>query len=370
MGTEEIRDIAAAIQEHGLPWTVGETELTRLPPEERRNYLGLIVTPEEHQRMAEEFQRLAAQERTLAAAAPFGAPASADWRNRNGQNYVTPVKNQGGCGSCVSFCTCSVIESAIRITLGNPTYAVDLSEGFLQFCGGGSCGGWGLTSGLAFAQSTGVTDEACMPYQATNMNCTASRCADWQNRLTKISSYTGYAGVDARKNAIATIGPVVSGMAVYTDFFAYSSGVYVKSPTTASNKLEGYHCICCVGYDDAQQAWIVKNSWGPNWGQGGFGLIRYGQSDLLIDTQWMMYSVAGVAIPTTWYWNVPVVQTYASRDAANGWAFFQNLGWRRIQPSASDGVTNMLSLFGQAKAGNRPVSIYADAQYVYQGYMS
>jgi hypothetical protein len=367
----EIRAIASAIEEHGLPWTAAESELTRLPPEERRNRLGVLVPPEERQRLAEEFQRLAAQERMLVGAAPLGAPTSVDWRSKGGQNWVTSVKNQGNCGSCVSFCTCAVIESAVRITLGNATYAVDLSEGFCQFCGGGSCGGWGLTSGLDFARSTGITDEACMPYAAPpDMNCTASRCADWLSRLTKISSYTGYAGMDARRNAIATIGPVVSGMAVYTDFFAYSSGVYVKTPTTASNKLEGYHCICCIGYDDTQQAWIVKNSWGPGWGQGGFGLIRYGQSDLLIDTAWSMYSVAGVTVPTTWYGNIAVLQTYASRDVANAWAYFQNLGWRRIQPSASDGVTNMLSLFGQAKAMNRPVTIYADAQYVYQAYMS
>jgi C1A family cysteine protease len=70
-----------------------------------------------------------------------GAPAAIDWRN-NGGNYVTPIKDQKQCGSCVGFCTCSVIESAVRIKLGNPNYAIDLSEGFLQFCGGGSCDGW------------------------------------------------------------------------------------------------------------------------------------------------------------------------------------------------------------------------------------
>jgi C1A family cysteine protease len=353
--------IAAAIKNEGLPWTAGPTELTALSADEQKKHLGLVVTPEERQQLAAEYQRLAAQESQMLGA--FAAPAAVDWRN-NGGNYVSPVKNQGGCGSCVSFCTCAVMESAAKIKLQNPGYAIDLSEGFLQFCGGGSCGGWGLTSGLDAARSMGVTDEACMPYQATNMDCATSRCSDWQSRLTKISSYTGYATTDARKNAIASLGPVLSGMAVYNDFFAYTSGVYVK---TASSTLAGYHCICCVGYDDAQQCWILKNSWG-GWGDGGFVRVRYGQPDLLIDTQWQMYSVA-ISIQAAWQNNVTVSQTYASRDSQNAWAYFKGLGWRKIQPGTPDGITNMLALFAQAVTQGKSVTAYLDGDSVYQAYL-
>lgn len=150
----DIRAIAAAVQEEGLPWTPGETSLTGLTTEEQRRYLGVFVDAAEMQRLIGVAQRAAAQEQFAAA---VGVPAAIDWRN-NGGNYVTPIKDQDQCGSCVSFCSCAVIESAVRIKLGNPNYAIDLSEGFLQFCGGGSCKGWGLTSGLDYAQSTGVTD--------------------------------------------------------------------------------------------------------------------------------------------------------------------------------------------------------------------
>jgi C1A family cysteine protease len=362
----DIRAISASIEAEGLSWTAGPTELTGLSAEEQRKYLGLIVDAAELQRMAAETHRVAAQQPSFGAEV-VGAPASVDWRN-NGGNYVTPVKNQGGCGSCVSFCTCSVIESAVRIKLQNANYSIDLSEGFLQFCGGGSCGGWGLTSGLDFAKSTGVTDEACMPYTAgngVNMNCAASRCSDWQNRLTKISSYTSYATMDARKNAIAAIGPVLAGMAVFNDFFAYTSGVYQK---TAGSALAGYHCISVVGYNDAQQCWILKNSWGPNWGESGFVRIKYGQADLLIDTSWMFSSVV-VQIQAAWQSNVTVTQVYASRDSQNAWAYFQGLGWRKIQTGAPDGVTNMLTLFAQAVAKGKKVTIYADGDFVYQAYL-
>ena len=362
-GESGVQAIAAAIQNERLPWTAGRTELTGQPLEVQRSYLGLIVTESERQQLAAETERLAAHERRVMAAR-FAAPTAVDWRNKGG-NYVTSVKNQGSCGSCVSFCSCAVIESAVRIKLQNPGYAIDLSEAFLQFCGGGSCSGWGLTSGLDFAKSTGVTDEACMPYQPTNMNCAGSRCSDWQNRLTKISSYTGYATAEARKTALADLGPLLAGMAVYNDFFAYTSGVYVK---TAGSSLAGYHCICVVGYDDTQQCWILKNSWGTNWGENGFVRIRYNQADLLLDSQWQFYSV-DVVIQAAWHSNVTVTQTYASRDSQNAWAYFQGLGWRKIQPGAADGVTNMLILFADAEANGRPVTIYADGTYVYQAYM-
>lgn len=359
-----VDQIASAIQSQGLNWTAAANELTALSQEERVSRLGVLVTPEEMQRLTAETRMRAALE-AQAQLALVGAPTSFDWRNVGGQNYVTPVKNQGGCGSCVSFCTCSTIESAVRIKLGNPGFNIDLSEGFCQFCGGGSCDGWGLTSGLSFAQSTGVTDEACMPYQATNMNCGSSRCSDWQNRLTKISSFTAHSTMEARKNAIATIGPVLAGMAVYNDFFAYSSGVYVK---TANTGLAGYHCICVVGYDDSQQCWILKNSWGPGWGDGGFVRIRYGQADLLIDSDWSFYSVA-VQVQPVWQGNVVVTQVFSTVQSQNAWAYFQGLGWRKIMTGAADGVTNMLAVFAEAVANGRRVTIYADGSFVYQAYL-
>ena len=168
----------------------------------------------------------------------------------------------------------------------------------------------------------------------------------------------------ARKDAL-TRGPLLGGMAVFNDFFAYTSGVYQK---TAGSPLAGYHCICVVGYDDTQQCWILKNSWGTGWGEAGFVKIRYGQAELLIDTDWNFSSVV-VEVRAAWQGNVTVTQTYASRDSQNAWAYFQNIGWRRIQPGSPDGVTNMLLMFAQAVAKGQKVTIYADADYVYQAYL-
>lgn len=283
-----VSEISAMIQEEGLDWEARETRLSALPLTEQKKYLGVRVTKAEIKKMAAAVKKQAEEEmRAFEVRAVFAAPTAWDWRNVGGKNYVTPVKDQGPCGSCVGFGTCATIESNMRIKAQDHNLNVNLSEAFLLFCGGGSCSGWGLTSGLDYAKSTGVTDEACFPYQPHNMPCT-DRCSDWQSRLQKILSYASHGSMQARKNAIATIGPVVAGMAVYNDFFSYSSGVYQK---TAGSSLAGYHCICVVGYNDSQQCWIIKNSWGDDWGDNGFCCIKYGQADLLIDSSWAFYSV-------------------------------------------------------------------------------
>ncbi len=152
-----------------------------------------------------------------------------------------------------------------------------------------------MQRGLDFAKSTGIVDDACMPYKPQNMDCQSERCSNWESRLTKIASYTGHAGIEARKNAIAAVGPVVAGMAVFSDFYSYDSGIYEKTPSAT---LEGLHCICVVGYNDADGYWIIKNSWGSNWGEGGFCRIAYGQVDLKIDTSFSFYSVDPDVVPT------------------------------------------------------------------------
>lgn len=359
-----VKSLASNIEKENLDWKAGSNELTELSESEQNVRLGVLVDEAEMQSLKLETYQRAAQELKMMARS-FGAPFSYDWRNVSGKNYVTPVKNQGSCGSCVSFCTCSVIESAVRIRMNNPTMDVDLSEAFCQFCGGGSCGGWGLTSGLAFAKSTGVTDEACMPYQPTNMDCGSNRCSNWQSRLTKLNNYTAHSTMAARKQALVDHGPLVAGMAVYNDFFAYSSGVYVK---TSGATLSGYHCISVVGYNDSQQCWILKNSWGSNWGDNGFCRIRYNQADVLIDTDWSFYSV-DVQIASQWFSNVKVNQTYATHHAENAWVNIENLGWRRIKTGNTDGVTNMHALFSYASANNRKVTVYADADFVYRAYL-
>jgi len=362
--TYSIADVKQAIANEGLGWEPAENELTVLDDEQRDKYLGVIAGPAERARLAAETRAVLAAESDMPTA--LAAPARYDWRDVDGRNYVTPVKNQGPCGSCVSFGTCAAIEAAVRIDLRNPNYDIDLSEGFLQFCGGGSCRGWGLTSGLDYAKSTGVTDEACMPYEARDMDCASERCNNWQSRLTKIRDYKGHASATARRNAIATKGPVVAGMAVYSDFYGYSTGIYRK---TATATLRGYHCICVVGYNDTGGYWIVKNSWGDSFGMNGYCNIAYDQPDLLIDTDWSFYTIEGVTLAKTWFRHIGVRMVYATAHARAGWASLEGIGWRRIDTTSSDGVTNVLALMTAARVQGRKVTVLADGDRIYRAYL-
>ena len=98
-----------------------------------------------------------------AAAAGNFAPA-VDWRNRNG-NHVTSVKNQRQCGSCVSFCTCAVVESMASIEKGQ---LLDLSEADSHFCSshGASCSGWDAGTAYGQFKSRGVLPEPAFAYMS------------------------------------------------------------------------------------------------------------------------------------------------------------------------------------------------------------
>ena len=214
----------------------------------------------------------------LAVAAP---PSAFDWRDVSGANYISPVRDQAGCGSCVAFGTTAVLESMVRITARQPALEVDLSEAYAFFClgpraGAGACpgGGWWPDDALA-AMKAGVTDEANFPYTDADQPC--GRGADWKSRLTTFSSWTRKTSITAMKTYLSTVGPMTACFTVYEDFFSYySGGVYSHSGN--SGDVIGGHCVQVVGYDDAARCWIAKNSWGAAWGEDGYFRIRYGSA--------------------------------------------------------------------------------------------
>ena len=219
---------------------------------------------------------------TFAAAAPTAYPAAYDWRSAPAHaglpagKYVTPVRDQRQCGSCVSFGSVAALESAVLIKNQTPGRDCDLSEAFLFFChkgvAGGTCAtGWNVNTSLTSLQGTGTVDEKCFPYTDHQQPCNA--CPDWQKRLTKIKAWHVISAAAAMKDWIANHGPLVTCFSVYQDFDAYHSGVYHH----VSGALRGGHCVCCVGYDDKAQAWICRNSWGTAWGDKGYFRIAYGQ---------------------------------------------------------------------------------------------
>ncbi|HVN24434.1 MAG TPA: C1 family peptidase [Syntrophorhabdales bacterium] len=260
----QVEEIQTAIRLRGHQWVAGETSVSHLPAHEKKMRTGLIKPT--HTAGAP----VLAEQQTEPAT---GSPASLDWRNNSG-NSVTPVRNQGNCGSCWAFATTAALESAL-IRSGVPAAGLDKSEQVLVSCGGaGSCAGGYISTASQFIQNTGLPAETCYPYTATDGTCSAA-CSNWQSSTSKISSWswvtTSSPTVTALKNGLNSYGPLVTTMDVYNDFFYYTSGIYAHT----SGSYAGGHAVLLVGYDDPGQYFIVKNSWGTGWGESGFFRIAY-----------------------------------------------------------------------------------------------
>src|SRR5262245_3224552 len=262
-------------------WRAGATSISALSETEQERRLGVRVDEAEKHRV-ESYLRGA----RAATAASFSP--TRDWRNKDGKNWTTPIRDQGNCGSCVAFATVATIETQARIQQSQPGWNVDLSEADLFFCGAGrKCDeGWQPTEAMEYAKTRGVPEESYFPYQDHDMDCQTS--AQRPERLLTATEYSEVIEPDARKECLDKTGPMVACLAVYRDFFFYKDGVYRH----VTGDLAGYHAVSCVGYSEAEQCWTCKNSWGLDWGSQGYFKIAYGEAE--IDTQFAMYGVKRV----------------------------------------------------------------------------
>ncbi len=265
---EEIGEIRAAIEARGAAWTAGETSMTRLTPEERRMRLGLIrptLTAEEEARIP-----------VLDVPAGLVLPSSVDWRDRGG-NYITPVRDQGACGSCWAFAATATAESVTLIVRGTPGVDLDLAEQVLVSCSKtGNCFAGYTMDAADFIRRNGLPLESCYPYTATDGECSGA-CPNWMDTSYKIRRWS-YVTVmspklDVLKAALVTHGPLATTLYVYDDLYYYTGGIYSR----VSKHCSGFHAVLIVGYNDDGGYFTAKNSWGTDWGEAGFFRIAYSQ---------------------------------------------------------------------------------------------
>jgi len=287
----EIDDIKGAIKARKAKWNADTTTIHKLNQTRRKKRVGLLP-PATSASVPEQTKM----------ASPLPAPTGGfDWRDNGGTNYVTPIKDQGDCGSCWAFASTGALESYTQIH-GTYNATLNLSEQILVSCSGaGSCNGGYLDSAASYIELTGLPPEKDDPYTATNSACSAA-VSGWTSATDKVSTWEWISdGVpptaSTLKNALYTYGPLVVTMNVYSDFYAYKSGVY----TYTTGTLEGGHAILLVGYADDTSSpgggyFIVKNSWGTGWGEpygsdpGGY--FRIGYSELNSQVQFASFALA------------------------------------------------------------------------------
>jgi hypothetical protein len=160
-------------------------------------------------------------------------------------------------------------EATLEILRNDSTKNPDLSERFLFEHGGGNCNsGAQFERMLSAFENPGTVNATCAPYYPDT-----STCPNWQSDLTKLNSYTTIKTAADAKQWIATKGPVMAGMIVYTDFFDYTGGIY----SYQYGDVAGNHAITLIGYNDVDGYWIGKNSWSTEWEDNGFFKTAYGQ---------------------------------------------------------------------------------------------
>ena len=359
MAKQNIKEIQEAIANAGHSWQASENQFFRMSDQEKDKFLGYTPGPNDEPLDVQErisAENYAAFKSALLAGDNHGftAPAQFDWRNNGGLNYVTPIKNQSSCGSCVAFGTIAAVESRIKIQRG-AAFNVDLSEAHLFHCiarsqGRNCANGWWPENALIGFRDIGVADEACYPYTPADQNCT-NRCADWANRVTKISGYAKVNGINDIKEWIASKGPIEACFSVYADFYSYTSGVYKK----ASTDLRGGHCVCIVGYSDALECWICKNSWGAGFGESGFFRIGYGQCGI----EGQVYGANSVV--GSYDINAKkVTGLWANNENRNAWAYISDIGWKKISNNNDIGFTNLLTDLATAKTVGSTVNLTID----------
>jgi len=211
-------------------------------------------------------------------------PSSVDWRTKN---VVTPVKNQGECGSCWTFASAETLESHTAIKTGR---LEELSEQFILDCtpnphqcgGTGGCGGG--TAELAYSRLLelgGIPSEWTYPYisglDTRNQTCHGVPLPPQHPHsggVMAAANLTGHVSLPSNQyepimKALATIGPLAISVAT-TGWHDYEEGIFDGGNAT-NPELD--HLVQLVGYGtstDGKPYWLVRNSWTPEWGEGGY----------------------------------------------------------------------------------------------------
>ena len=267
----DIIELQKKIAEQGASWVAGENAVTRLPEEIRHSGYYYSTDMPEDAVINTEWD------------GPYkkDVPTYVDWRDMNGKNYLTSIKDQHPCGSCATFSTVGMLEAHIKIATDNDFIEPNLAEQVVWSCAGDLMPPATFFHTLGFLKSDGTTDEGCFPYDQAQcednmlgrLDC-ADRCQDAAARSYGIKDYKFYmfSGPEPFVQALQQ-GPMVAGFMVFEDFEAYTGGVYEH----VSGQMLGGHAVSIVGYDSEEEYWICKNSWGPDWGENGFFRVRWGQ---------------------------------------------------------------------------------------------
>ena len=201
----------------------------------------------------------------------ISTPDFVDWRTV--ENVVSPVKNQGACGSCWAFSTVESLESLYSIktntsVLLSPQELVDCSSSF----GNNGCNGGLMTSSFEYViENNGLCTNDDIPYVATDAVCDLSNC---KMKYANIHNcYTINRGDQLAMKEVSSLQPISVAIEADTFLFQFYSDGIITGQDCGQN-ID--HAVVVVGYGTQNNLdyWIVRNSWGESWGKNGYVLIQ------------------------------------------------------------------------------------------------
>ena len=196
------------------------------------------------------------------------------------EGFVSPVKNQGSCGSCWAFAGVAAMESAVMKV--NGSVAPDLSEQQIVSCdtrGHGCSGGW---QPFEYMKSTGVGTEADFPYAARNTSCKQVSPAAKALRWGNIGGANRRATVDEVRQAVVDFGALWITVGANSNWMNVSSSGKISS----CSNTQVNHAVTLAGYATEETSnglktnFVIKNSWGKGWGDKGYTTTPLGCNNL------------------------------------------------------------------------------------------
>ncbi|KAH7572055.1 hypothetical protein JRO89_XS04G0194600 [Xanthoceras sorbifolium] len=203
-------------------------------------------------------------------------PETKDWRETG---IVSPVKDQGHCGSCWTFSTTGALEAAYHQAFGkgislSEQQLVDCAQAFNNF---GCSGGLPSQAFEYIKYNGGLDTEEAYPYTGKDGKCKFSTENIGVQVLESVNITLG--AEDELKHAVAVVRPVSVAFQVVKEFRLYKTGVYT-STTCGSTPMDVNHAVVAVGYgvENGVPYWLIKNSWGADWGDNGYFKMEMGKN--------------------------------------------------------------------------------------------